>query len=217
MNAKKQRGQPAPAPQTPISERLEQVRAFRRVPTLLEFHEKLTAAMPQRPPYEVSYSAIRNYHYDRDPPLEYLRRVADVFEVPLGWLVTGEGSIAGKDAEGTIKFTAEKASREAPLGRLVQGEIPPHVGALFAEVVQRLWLTQAARFSPKYFDEGPQYDDVAEGVAQRLMEPWEKWLGFSPRGADFENYAVAMLSALLTAGTIGIKALGVPPDEKAPE
>jgi hypothetical protein len=92
MIANKKRGQPAPAPKTSIAKRLEHVRATNGLESLLEFHQRLTAPHGSREgPFDVSYSAVRNYHFDREPPLSYLRRVAEVFGVRLAWLVTGEG------------------------------------------------------------------------------------------------------------------------------
>lgn len=217
MVAKKKRGQPAPAPRTELSRRLEQVRAFRRVETLLDFHETLTAATPNRPGFDVSYSAIRNYHYDRDPPLAYLQRVADVFDVSLGWLVTGAGSVAGKEAGELIRSREEIDMRADPLARRVNGTIAPHVGALFAQTVMLLWMSDGARYGYRHPEEGPSYEDVAEDVARMLMEPWDKWLGFMrPAGAEFESYAVAMLSALLLTGAKGVTTLGEPPEQLEP-
>jgi len=41
--------------------------------------------------FRVSYEAVRNYHADRAPPVEYLVRVSDRFQVNLPWLATGRG------------------------------------------------------------------------------------------------------------------------------
>lgn len=80
----------APAPKTETAKRLEYVRALSRLPSLRAFHAHL-AKNWQKTDGSVSYEAVRNYHYDREPPAQYLARVAAVFGVPLTWLVTGEG------------------------------------------------------------------------------------------------------------------------------
>ena len=85
------KSQPAPAPKTPVAERLEHVREIRGVPTLSEFHRKLLERRGEDDNFQVSYAAARNYHYDRDAPASYLVRVAEVFNVRLPWLLTGEG------------------------------------------------------------------------------------------------------------------------------
>jgi hypothetical protein len=40
----------------------------------------------------VGYEAARNYHYDREPSVAYLRRVASVFGYRLEWLVNEQGA-----------------------------------------------------------------------------------------------------------------------------
>ncbi len=71
-----------------VSSRLELVRERVQCATLRDFWRLLTRDTP----YRVSYEAVRNYHHDRDPPVDYLVRVADVFGVDLGWLATGRGA-----------------------------------------------------------------------------------------------------------------------------
>jgi len=87
-----------------VSDRLEQVRNRVRSSTLRDFWRELTSDDE----YRISYEAVRNYHGDRDPPVDYLVRVSDVFHVNLPWLATGRGHPwpndpeIGRRAEGAI-------------------------------------------------------------------------------------------------------------------
>lgn len=84
--------QPIGRPTNPISERLEHVRRRAGFSTLKEFHAALVAPQaPGEPPFDVSYSAARNYHYDREPPPSYLARVCNVYSVNPTWLLLGSG------------------------------------------------------------------------------------------------------------------------------
>ena len=78
-------------PEIAIAERLEHVRGRVHCSTLRDFWRELTLDGG----YRVSYEAIRNYHHDREPPMEYLVQVARVFGVDLEWLATGEGGAWG--------------------------------------------------------------------------------------------------------------------------
>ncbi len=73
---------------SPVSARLEMVRERVQCATLRDFWREVTRDTT----YRVSYEAVRNYHHDRDPPVEYLVRVVDVFGVDLSWLATGRGA-----------------------------------------------------------------------------------------------------------------------------
>jgi hypothetical protein len=113
MVAKKRRGQPAPAPRTPVARRLEHIRDTSGVETLLDFHERITKGGK----FKVSYSAVRNYHFDRDPPLDYLERVADEFGVRLAWLTAGDGRMRESDEEAVAAVLAVEQDREAAAHR----------------------------------------------------------------------------------------------------
>ncbi len=69
-----------------LSARLEQVREEKGFSTLKDFWRQLI----EGDQYEVSYEAVRNYHFNRQPPVAYLARVADVFGYRLEWLIKGE-------------------------------------------------------------------------------------------------------------------------------
>ena len=80
------RAYPNPPPKPGISERLERVRAHMGYQSKRAFWQRLCEGWDEA----VSYEAVRNYHYDREPPPSYLARVVRVFpEVRLEWLVTG--------------------------------------------------------------------------------------------------------------------------------
>lgn len=120
-------------PEIDIAQRLEHVRGHSRCVTLRDFWRELTLDGD----YQVSYEAVRNYHHDREPPVEYLVQVARVFDVDLEWLATGEGGdrqgnghdLGDVDGEGVLEGngaangyphangTRDRASDEAELAR----------------------------------------------------------------------------------------------------
>jgi hypothetical protein len=75
-------------PEIATAERLEFVRNQSHCDTLRDFWRELTTNSG----YQVSYEAARNYHHDREPPVDYLVQVARTFDVELKWLATGEGN-----------------------------------------------------------------------------------------------------------------------------
>jgi hypothetical protein len=99
--------QPAPSPTTEIAGRLEQVRISAGYRTQKDFHSALKAAGA-----DVSYSAVRNYHYDsREPPVSYLLRVADLVGVRFEWLATGRGpmEVVAETGNAAEQFKARRA------------------------------------------------------------------------------------------------------------
>jgi hypothetical protein len=67
---------------------------------LKAFHRQLEAE-PQKDgsPFVVSYSAARNYHFDREPPLSYIAQVVNVFGVRIEWLLEEDGPVTKAVAE----------------------------------------------------------------------------------------------------------------------
>ncbi|MGI9628452.1 MAG: hypothetical protein ACR2QM_16585, partial [Longimicrobiales bacterium] len=65
-------------PETQTASRLEFIRSKVHCSTLREFWRELT-----KDDYEISYEAVRNYHYDREPPVDYLVQVSTAFDVNL--------------------------------------------------------------------------------------------------------------------------------------
>ena len=84
-------------PEIAIAERLEHVRGQVKCITLRDFWRELTVESG----YHVSYEAVRNYHHDREPPVEYLVQVARVFGVDLQWLATGGGGAWPSNGNGS--------------------------------------------------------------------------------------------------------------------
>ncbi len=194
MVAKKRRGQPAPAPKRPISRRLEQVRAAKRVETLLDFHERLT----EDSGLEVSYSGVRNYHYDRDPPISYLERVAEVFKVRLAWLVTGERYMT--DLEDFMQ--EEDAPRD--ITELLLQHSPNRSQpskALRAQWEQSLMEALYARrlLAIRQGDNPPGEHQVSEDLSQMIFAPLRYWKPDIMTERRYEQYVAAMLHAITLA------------------
>ena len=105
---------PAPPPKRDISRRLEEVRAHTGYPSLRSFWARLAEDWTDEKA-RVSYEAARNYHYDRDPPVSYLVRVSEVFNVSLEYLATGLGALeSGPEIEDYVaKAFGAKSSDEA--------------------------------------------------------------------------------------------------------
>ncbi len=106
---------PPRAPQTAtpkgVSERLEQVRVHSGRSTLRDFWREITAGGA----FKVSYEAVRNYHTDRSPPIDYLVRVSDRFGASLEWLATGRGTAWPSDP--AIRKSAEAASKSTTVSQ----------------------------------------------------------------------------------------------------
>lgn len=80
-------------PNNPYSVRLEFVRKkMAGNIDLKEFHARLTWVLQSDGKrFAVSYSAVRTWHFNREPPSSYLEQVARVYAVRGEWLLTGEG------------------------------------------------------------------------------------------------------------------------------
>jgi hypothetical protein len=86
----------APRAVTEMARRLEDVRERFGVPSLRAFHAQLDVGWKEGDG-RVSYEAVRNYHYERDAPVAYLARVAEVFGVRLPYLVAGDGPMTEEE------------------------------------------------------------------------------------------------------------------------
>jgi hypothetical protein len=82
---------PIPPPKTEIARRLEHVRLLSGLPSLRSFWARLAKEWPDADG-AVSYEAARNYHYDREPSVAYIARVAVVFGFRLEWLISEKGA-----------------------------------------------------------------------------------------------------------------------------
>lgn len=80
---------PNPPPQNEYAKRLEHIRHLRSVPDVKAFWARLVDKYGED--QTRSYASARYYHYDRDPPVDYLGQVSVVYGVPLEYLVFGEG------------------------------------------------------------------------------------------------------------------------------
>jgi hypothetical protein len=72
---------------TPLSSRLEELRAHLGIATLQEFVDVLNARVPEHFPY----ATARRYHKDREPTPSYLKAVGTAYGARLDWLIYGEG------------------------------------------------------------------------------------------------------------------------------
>jgi hypothetical protein len=111
---------PAPTPKLPVSRRLEDVRQLKGFLSLRSFWAKLSENW-RAEDGAVSYEAVRNYHYDREPPAAYLARVAEVFGFSLRWLITGNGPKT--EPKGRIDSTDTGETRLVALKETVLREL----------------------------------------------------------------------------------------------
>lgn len=216
------RSHPSPAPERPISRRLEDVRAHTGEPSIRAFHARLWEGWGREE--RLSYEAARKYHYDRDPPVAYLARVCEVFpEVRLEWLATGAGAMLEEDEEARVRFSPrvwhriEQAEDGFLGGLMVAGwwGLP-----LTKEVRRRLSFL---RFLREGHQEGAR-EKAAEDVSRALVAPIEA-LGLDPwaipdRDAVLECMAgvAQALLGLLPASPHRPEASSVhtPPEEVTP-
>lgn len=110
-------------PRTPEAKRLEELRAAKEIRSLKTFWEGLGGpispmgeggyALPvdEEGRYKISYEAVRNYHYDRQPPNHYFIRVAEVYSALVPWLMYGQGGMF--DKEETDEETSQPLARAA--------------------------------------------------------------------------------------------------------
>ena len=94
--------QPRTDPENPENVRLERVRRERGYSdSLWNFWKELCSHPPgdlkaktdNDGNYQISYEAVRNYHYNRHAPGHYYGQVARVFGVRLEWLISGDGGM----------------------------------------------------------------------------------------------------------------------------
>jgi hypothetical protein len=112
-----------PEPETELAKRLEYVRTDAGIPSLRQFREALrkstdlpeSGIVPtdQEGKYLVSYEAVRNYHYDRAPPIHYLLQVAEAFSLNLDWVATGRPPIRRTTSKPESRTSALPLSLDA--------------------------------------------------------------------------------------------------------
>ena len=173
-----------------VSQRLEAVRTRSRLSTLRDFWRALT----EDGTFKISYEAVRNYHADRDPPVEYLVRVSDQFAVSLPWLATGRGHPWPGDPD---IARASKAAKAAPREEFEQAlrevfaqftTLPSLAAATALETCDRLHRdaefrsrlsgrtpptrSYVGRFVGKALA-GPLVNAVAGSVRSSELHPWQ--------------------------------------------
>ena len=158
--------------------------------SLRAFWVRLVAESGRPADEQVSYEAVRNYHYDREPTVKYLKTVARVFGVPLEWLATGKGPQA-------VAAPAFPHVDKMP-GILARAGLTEATRALFNEV-WRLYLLAAPEGYPLR-----AYPELGAGLdLLSLLElPLEMW-GLRHRDTmnerELNTYYAAMLHALTLA------------------
>lgn len=187
-----------------VSDRLEQVRSRVTVETLRDFWR----ALVDDTPYQVSYEAVRNYHSDRDPPVGYLVRVAEVFGVDLHWLATGRG--APFPADLSVNRVADAAARDgsrmqefevglSEVFRLYE-KLPPLAAAMALKTCERLYRDAhfRARLDKKA---GPSRTYVGRFVGKALAGPLVNAVAGTVRTSELhvwqiESYVLGICQAL---------------------
>lgn len=202
--AKTTNSQPDPTPKHPVSRRLEYVRSHHGIPSRRQFWLRLGDKEADRDvvrweaegqEQSISYPAVKNYHYDKEPPVYYLARVAEVFaDVRLEWLAAGNGEPTVQE-EAAARAAAKAADPEAEPERAAIGEVFPWIrrgsqeeNALLATYA----LLRGRLLSPmgSSADEQRLQDtEFARTVAEAVNAPLEA-LGLAGRSA-------------LSAGTVG--------------
>lgn len=211
---------PGPAPVIPSAGRLEAVRAHTGFPSLRSFWGHLAEGWTEG---GVSYEAARNYHYDREPPVAYVRRIVERFpEIRLEWLVSGSGPMTREEEEGQeIQARMVRERAQAERWERVPGLICEALGIEAPSDPGRslpLWLSGAValwssrrlagwhRFFVHRRGEGdkPDEEELARAVGRALLAPLEA-LGLHPGDLDrnqFQDYALTMVAALAPVADI---------------
>jgi hypothetical protein len=186
-----------------VPQRLEAVRARARCATLREFWRELTKGA-----YKVSYEAVRNYHNDRDPPVEYLVHVAQAFGVSLEWLATGNGTPWPSDpgVREAAQNAAEDGHRrefEAALREVFwhYPKLPPLAVAVVLKTCDRLYHDAQAR-ARRAGKAGPSRPYVGRFVGKALAGPLMNAVAGTVRTSDLhpwqlESYVLGLCQALV--------------------
>ena len=217
MSKKVASAQSGPAPKTPEAKRLEHVRKIRGVRSLSEFWRRLVKKRTPDDSFSVSYAAARNYHYDRSPPASYLVRVAEVYDIRLSWLLTGDGEptemdeiikSGRKSAEDEIMPIDEERERVVTErlreAFVLYDDLAPHAMTM---VWQAIAVVGAEIYNSMERD-GPHPEDVwtlaasltaAQIVGTSLAGPMLLLPDRLISADSFNHYAVCMCQALMHA------------------
>lgn len=189
-------------PETKTASRLEFVRTKVQCTTLREFWRELTKA-----DYDISYEAVRNYHYDREPPVDYLVQVSTTFDVNLTWLATGQGQPWPE--EPGIDEAAEEAAGETWRKEYESGiqeflrsyeTLPPLAVAVVLRTCDRLYRDAQfrARLSGKT---GPTRAYIGRFVGKAIAGPLVNAVAGTVKAQDLhawqiESYVLSLCTAL---------------------
>jgi hypothetical protein len=182
---------------------LEAVRNRSRCVTLRDFWRELTKGS-----YKVSYEAVRNYHNDRDPPVEYLVNVSKAFGVSLEWLATGHGTpwpsdpmveeAAHSAAEDVLKREFESALSEVFWH---YAKLPPLAVAVILKTCDRLYHDAQHR-AHRSGKAGPSRPYIGRFVGKALAGPLMNAVAGTVRTSDLhpwqlESYVLGICQALV--------------------
>lgn len=208
--SKSGKSQPNPQPEDPISARLEHVRVqVLGISSKRAFWKRLVEGSD---PHFVSYSAVKNYHYDREPPISYLTRVSKVFGVRVPWLLLGTGAPT-EAAELVNRSGPALSAAESARAKLFYERIPLY------EALDPLVQFQIAGITRVLLDEGPDGDvtddrmvEAAESVLELLLAPFQRFHGRRPSrealmSDRFTDYSVAALGAISVAARVNLLSL----------
>lgn len=189
-------------PETRTAGRLEFVRSKVQCTTLREFWRELT-----KKDYEISYEAVRNYHYDREPPVDYLVQVSTIFDVNLRWLATGDGQ--PWPAEPGVDQAAEEASGETWRQEYESGiqehlrtyeTLPPLAVAVVLRTCDRLY--RDAQFRARLASKsGPSRSYIGRFVGKAIAGPLVNAVAGTVKTSDLhawqiESYVLGLCTAL---------------------
>lgn len=209
-----------------IPKRLERARKAAGYDTLKAFYRAVTEGEPS---FSVSYPAVINYHgqgKEREAPVSYLVRVAQITGVRLEWLIKGEGEMLAEPAseaengceetlpafvEPLAQAVAQSLEREPDvwyrlvvLPRKFLNQLPlaeklrGGVRAMLEELG-----TQFVTASPEEGAGGIWTEDVdrfAQDVDRLMRFPYER-LGFpeDPSSFRYNQYVMSLVQALMVA------------------
>ncbi len=182
---------PKSASRNGFARRLEYVRQSVQCKTLREFWRRLLDGGD----YEVSYEAVRNYHSDRDPPVDYLIRVAHVFGVSLEWLATGESQPWPADAqvETAAQEIAERGHHEFALSLeevfWQYEKLPPLARAIVLKTCDRLYRDAQFRASLQGRT-GPSRSYVGRFVGKALAGPLMNAVAGTVRTGELHTWQI---------------------------
>jgi hypothetical protein len=193
-------------PEIPTAERLEHVRRNVHCVTLRDFWRELTVEGG----YQISYEAVRNYHHDREPPVDYLVQVAKVFDADLHWLATGQGSAWAPSENGNGVSTEAEAEPEDDAGRAYEAgmrdhlrrydQLPPLAVTVLLRTCDRFYRDAQLRARLKG-KAGPTRPYVGRFVGKAVAGPLVNAVAGTVRTSDLhpwqiENYVLGVCGAL---------------------